>query len=225
MKKFFTFCVILFFAFRINAQVYTFSDTQANMFGSPGDAFNWNLTLSNPGASPITIYLERYQKTSPPYWQQCFCFIQCNPPSLDNLTINLAPGSSTIVSLLFKTDSVNPGMANASIRFYESAFPNNGDTVLVSAVTSVPTGVNVFTSPELFAGYPNPFRDKFTFIPSSGENYSLIITDIKGKIVSEYFNLSDKKYILSLENYPNGLYFIKAVYSSGRSETKKIIKN
>jgi hypothetical protein len=224
MRKIFIILSVLLIPFHGKAQVFTYSASFTNMAGVPGDTFNWNLTLSNPTASSVTVYLDRYQKSSPPYWRQCFCYIQCNPPSLDHLSINLAPGASSIVTLLFKTDSVNPGIATAGLKFYQSGFSNNADTMQVSATTQLATGIFGFGSFNSSVSYPNPVLDNLIFCPSFNESYILTVQNINGKIINYFFGLNDEKYAINFESYSAGQYFLKATYNSGKTETKKIIK-
>lgn len=222
--------IILFFllatTLKSNSQVFTYSANSATMTNVPGGTMNWNVTFSNHSASPISIQFERYQKYNPPYWYSCFCYINCNPPTLDTITINLAASSSSILSVLFKTDSVNPGTATSSIRIYQSGFANSADTVHLNASTAA-AAIHI-NEPKLFnsfSSYPNPLIDEIIISQALNESYSICVMDINGKIIQQVSNLDNKKYSLSLESYPSGTYFIKLVYQSGKTETKKIIKN
>jgi hypothetical protein len=223
MKK--TLLLLLLFVSSVNAQVFTYVADPQHVSGQPGDTFLWNITFSNPSSSSVTVRFDRYQKFNPPYWYSCFCYIQCNPPTLDYMNIDIDPNSSKMMTVLFKTDSVNPGQATASIRFFEIGFASNADTVHLTATTNLmSTGLNTNSLANTLS-YPNPTKDNFTFISSESASYELMLSDINGKIVYQQKDINDKKHILKLDDKPQGQYFLKAIYSSGRTETKKIIKN
>lgn len=221
--------IFLFFFicfFKSNSQVFTYSGGMTSMADVPGGTMLWNVTFHNPSSSPINIQFERYQKYNPPYWFSCFCYIQCNPPTLDTITISIQPFSNTMLTVLFKTDSVNPGTATSSIRIYESGFANNADTVHLNATTaSIATGITETKLSTTTVSFPNPVHDFITFCPSLNEAYSLSILDISGKIITEILALNDRKYLLNMQNYSPGEYFGKIKYTSGKTETIKIIKN
>ena len=223
MKKFVP-LFLLFLSFGLKGQVYTYSMNQTSMNGQPGDGFYWNITFSNPSSSSITVGFDRYLKNNPPYWYSCFCYIQCNPPSLDYVDIELAPNSSSLLAVFFKTDSVNPGQASASIRFYELGFASDADTVHLLATTMGPVSIKSIANEGLHS-FPNPTGGEFTFIALEGLPYELMITDVVGKIIYHRKGITDKSHTIQLGDQPKGEYFLKVVYSSGKTENKKILKN
>jgi hypothetical protein len=207
----------------LKGQVFTYHASSTLMMGTPGDVFYCNITFSNPSSTSVTVIFDRYQKNNPPYWYSCFCFVQCNPPSLDYLQFDLAANSSSVLGVMFKTDSINPGTATASIRIYEAGFAANADTIYLNAST-VATGLTNRSSMNSAVVFPNPAQNEFTFVPSSNTSYRLILSDQNGNILIDQKN-SEKKQTLNLEQLPKGNYFLRTIYDSGKLETKKIIKN
>ena len=208
------------------SQVYTYTATATHTNDVPGGTMYYHISFYNPSTSSITIQFNRYTKYNPPYWYSCFCFIQCNPPSLDYVTIDVPPMSwGPTMSVLFKTDSVNPGQATASIKINQVGFAANADTIHLTATTSLMSTNIKANSFSNSLSFPNPANSEFTFIASENTSYQLIVSDINGKIIFQQKDILDNKYKLQLEDKPQGEYFLKAIYSSGKTETKKIIKN
>lgn len=220
------FLVLLASAINLNAQVFTYTASSTNMIGPPGSTFYYHISFYNPTASFITVQFDRYTKFNPPYWYSCFCFIQCNPPSLDYVDIEIPPFSwGPQMSILFKTDSVNPGQATASIRFNQAGFQNNADTVHLTATTQIATGLMKYDQGIESRTFPNPTSDRTTIIRSVKEPYSFILLDRNGKQIRSETFVDVEKYELMLQSFPQGEYFLVIQYSSGKTESKKIIKN
>ena len=209
----------------VKSQVFTYTASPTNTTDVPGSSLYFHIGFYNPTSSSITIQFNRYTKYNPPFWYSCFCFIQCNPPALDYVNIDVPPFSwGPQMSILFKNDSINPGQATASIKFNQVGFANNADTLHLTATTILATGLKTNSNANLFS-FPNPTKGEFTFITSESSVYQLLVTDISGKIIYQQKDITDKKHIIQLEDEPQGEYFLKAIYSTGKIETKKIIKN
>lgn len=217
--------LFLVVAVKTYAQVYTYTSSSTYTSDVPGGTMYYHIGFYNPTSSSITIQFDRYTKYNPPYWYSCYCFIQCNPPSMDYVEIEVPPFSwGSQMSVLFKTDSVNPGQATASIKINQIGFASNADTIHLTASTLMSTGIKANTiSNDL--SFPNPTHGEFTFAATENSIYQLIVTDISGKMIYQQKDISEKKYKIQLENEPQGEYFLKAIYNSGKIETKKIIKN
>src|SRR5687768_6211185 len=122
--KKYIFAFLLPISLGLQAQTFTYktkdfrNGNEAPMQGNPGDLFMSTITFSNPGASTIYIFIDRYQKSVPPYWALCYCYIQCHSPTDDTVTVEVQPFSTTDISLQFKTDSVNPGICTAYFKMH-----------------------------------------------------------------------------------------------------------
>jgi photosystem II stability/assembly factor-like uncharacterized protein len=77
-----------------------------------------------------------------------------------------------------------------------------------------------------FRIYPNPTTGSFTLeLPETGisDNVSAFICDIRGNKVLGISLSGMRKQVISLENQPKGMYFIR-LFSNEKSETAKILK-
>ena len=128
------------------------------------------------------------------------------------------------MTVLFKTDSVNPGQATASIRFNQAGFQNNADTVHLTATTSLPTGIDTPKNEELLIIYPNPTQGELFFTPMLNNPYSLTIIGSNGSVIMQIPEASIEGRVVNFENYPSGEYFLRLDYESGSTEVKKIVK-
>lgn len=72
-----------------------------------------------------------------------------------------------------------------------------------------------------FSVEPNPASDLLT-IKGSQSLRSIVITDVSGKTVLIQY-CSSKSQLLHTENFSDGIYFVKVVYNSGLSFSKKIV--
>jgi hypothetical protein len=74
--------------------------------------------------------------------------------------------------------------------------------------------------------YPNPTTGSFTLEFTDHnllDNLSAFICDIRGKKILDINLNGQRKQVLSLENQPKGMYFIR-LFSNEKSETAKILK-
>jgi hypothetical protein len=71
--------------------------------------------------------------------------------------------------------------------------------------------------------YPNPFTDQIS-ITGLKSTASVIITDISGRRVREYFNVANNQSINGLENLKSGVYFLKLTDGTNHLTTKLVKK-
>ena len=194
------------------------------MKGVPGDLFTAIVTFSNSSASTINVFIDRYKNNIPAYWGVCYCYIQCHSRSQDTLTIEIQPHSTTIVALLFKTDSVNPGIAYDSFKIYQIGFQSNSQNLDLTASTMNDVGIlETKNSVSQLKMFPNPSSNEFTI--SIGEKISGIkMYDATGQLKLENRNISGNECKLEISSYPPGSYFIE-VYSEKNKYVKNFIKN
>ena len=231
MKSVLLLFVVSFFTLSSQAQSYSISKIETNvngnkgaMKGVPGDLFTALLTFSNSSASTINVFIDRYKNNIPAYWGVCYCYIQCHDRSQDTLTIEIQPNSTTIVSLLFKTDSVNPGVAYDSFKIHQIGFQSNPQNLDLTASTMSEVGIrenkNMISTLQLF---PNPSSNEVT-ISVDEEIRSLKVYDVLGQLKSEIKNVNSADYKLAISNYPQGSYFVE-VHSEKNKYIKNFIKN
>lgn len=150
--------------FTIHAQNYSYIITDykngnpSAMVGVPGDQFESKVTFSNTSSAQIYLHVERTQKSIPPYWSLCYHYIQPKNPSQDTITLKLLPFSSAVLSLKFKTDSVNPGVGNASFKMYQIGYKDDAETFNLTASTIKPSNVEIRTEAAFgeIQVFPNP---------------------------------------------------------------------
>jgi hypothetical protein len=85
----------------------------------------------------------------------------------------------------------------------------------------ITAGVDAEESEASFSVYPNPTNGILMFQQAVTNKQEVFVYDAYGKLILQQTVIG--KAILNLEGYPKGMYLIKSVSSSGRSETKKII--
>ena len=71
--------------------------------------------------------------------------------------------------------------------------------------------------------YPNPFSDQLTIIVPMNDNYTVMLMDITGKIVSQETFMQTNTLNLPLENVANGQYILK-VNGTHFTATEKVVK-
>jgi hypothetical protein len=71
--------------------------------------------------------------------------------------------------------------------------------------------------------YPNPFSDRIT-ISGIKTNARVVISDVAGRIVNEYVNVSNNQVINGLDNLKSGVYFLEIIEGKNRFTTKLMKK-
>jgi hypothetical protein len=206
------FALLILLATFASGQTFTYTvSTMVNgeagpMNGVPGDLFNGNVTFSNPGASDMQVVMNRFKNDHPPYWAICYCYIQCHNPKDDSIMIDLPPFSSTLVTLQFKTDSVNPGIAYNSFYLYQPGFESQVQELHMTASTM---GNDAGTADEkqgrLFL-FPNPALTELHFSSSPNEYYQ--INDAIGNVVLTGYSTGNGKTNADVSELAPGLYFL-----------------
>jgi len=122
MKPFFTTLIFLFLFTSVSAQDLIYSKSEFDKTGDPLTMVNPDVSFLNIGSDTIEIRVIRSFKNLPPNWTSCFCFTECNPPSVDTLQFFMAPLDKFIIGVGFNTDSI-PG-----IGFIKATFEQIGGT-------------------------------------------------------------------------------------------------
>lgn len=228
--RFIIFCLI-FCSFWVSAQNYSILkvSTKVNMTpgamnGVPGDFFAATITFSNSSSSPIFLVVDRYKNDIPPYWAVCYCYIQCHSPRKDSIMVEIQPLSSTDITLQFKTDSVNPGIAREGFNIYQVGFESNVQDLQMTASTLIDVGVIENQSNQLISINPNPSADVIN-IDLPFENVLVIkVQNISGSIMEAYTMVNSGNFSLNILNYTKGIYFIQ-VETKKNTYVKRFIKN
>jgi hypothetical protein len=219
-------------AFTMSSQTYSYYITDykngvpSTMLGVPGDQFKSTITFTNPGSGPINLHIKRTQKTIPSYWSLWYHFTQSCSPSQDTITVKVPPFSSSLLTLHFKTDSVTPGVANASFKMYQLGYEDDAETFNLSASTNLAAQVGIRT--EVLSSdiriFPNP-ANHILNITSTEQNITSIA--IYNALGVEKFK-SDRvtqKHAVNISEYPAGVYFVKVADGNTTHLHKIIIKN
>ncbi len=224
MRLFLLFLVI---SLGLNAQSYSYkvvsfaNGNPGPMKGVPSDLFMSTITFSNSSSSPIQVFVDRFQKNIPPYWAVCYCYIQCHSPADDTVTVNILPFSTTDVTLQFKTDSVNPGIALADFRMYQKGIPANTQTISMMATTMTDVGLREFTTAANVDIFPNPATSKVT-VESTSEIKSVKVFALTGQLKLQE-QVGGNVIILDTDLLQPGIYFIEVTEKNSVS-THKFIK-
>ncbi|MCC5922912.1 MAG: T9SS type A sorting domain-containing protein, partial [Crocinitomicaceae bacterium] len=118
--------------------------------------------------------------------------------------------------------------AKAIIQFRNEEQPYfNGEEAYFPKSMTAEEGHDLLTVGEiasLFDVFPNPAQDEVTIrVKDIEQTYSIIITDINGKIMSIHSEITD--FIqLDITQLSNGTYLIHLVDGETRIETKKLVK-
>lgn len=74
------------------------------------------------------------------------------------------------------------------------------------------------------AVYPTPVATNFTIQPSEAGVKSITITDVQGKLfICNYKELANS-IVVDSEQLSSGVYFVRLIYTSGKAEQTKIVK-
>lgn len=200
---------------RVNAQNYTLNPYNLNVTGTPGDFLLSGLTVSNPNAVDITIFINRIERTLPNGWTSCLCFPICLAPWIDTLSWTIPANSSVDISPNFQT-TPNPGFGTVRLEIANLTSGSSEDTITFTGNT-LSSGID-----EIEAGlllYPNPVSEQL-FLEIPGEKpYRVIIFDLSGKQV--YLSEGNIKTI-SFRNILNGNYLMQ-LFFEGSIISRKII--
>jgi hypothetical protein len=215
---------LLFWSTLLSGQNYTFkikdlvNGNEGPLKGVPGDLFNCNITFSNSSSSTIYVVMNRYKNQLPSYWALCYCYIQCHSPAEDSILVEIQAHSTTMVSLQFKTDSVNPGVANASFHLYQTGFESNVQNLDKTASTINDVGIGRTALNHQLSLYPNPATDHVQLkLPETISEIE--VRDIQGKSIMVEGEYDGTMFKMNTVNYVPGLYVIrvctnKAIYNT-----------
>lgn len=150
-------------------------------------------------------------------WKQNVSGIAQLPMLFTNDIANGFPASYDIVDL---TDITNTDIAMGNGKVAVCWEDDNSGTVKIRIGTFSPstTGISETILKNSFTVYPNPFSSKVTLQTDNIiYNATITVNNINGQVVKEIRNFSGQTVVLSRDNLPNGLYFVRV------TEENKII--
>jgi hypothetical protein len=190
--------------------------------GDPGTSVTPDVSFLNSDSDTIEVLVVRFYKNLPANWTSCFCFLSCHPPTEDTLHFFVAPSEKIIIGVGFNTDTI-PGTGYVKITV-EQIGGTQKDTLSFSGST-LQAGMSSYTKSETFKLYPNPVSDKLIINSEATEINTIKCFDMNGKLLKTFPVVKAKKHELSLGDLPCGEYLLQLSDPSGKTETKKIIKN
>jgi hypothetical protein len=210
-------------SYQIGKIVTSRNGQQSEMAGVPGDLFAATITLSNTTSGTAHVFFDRYQKSIPPYWALCYCYFQCHSPADDTVTVVIEPYGTSTITLQFKTDSVNPGIATAGFRLKEVGTPAKADTIALTASTKAHIDVSLSEpdAPLRRLLFPNPASDRLKISVKEPGDVFIITTD--GRIISQTSIAEPNPYI-DLRTLQSGYYLVR-FNGKSRSYTGAFIKD
>lgn len=224
--------ILILLSFAAKSQSYSITKVykvvngnQGDLQGVPGDLFAATLTFSNSSNSKISIFIDRYQKSLPSYWYSCFCYLSCNSPSRDTISIDVDPMSTRDITVQFKTDSVNPGLATSTFKIYQYGFQSNAQILHLDASTmpSSTVGIKELKENTFISIYPNPSSSHLNIKTQNGSISSIKIFNMLGNLNCEFSEKNDSRFILNIEDYPAGIYFLE-IQTKNETYAKKFLK-
>ena len=147
--------------------------------------------------------------------------------SKDSLRITWAIFSGTKIVYVSSIYKITKGKGNYTFNLEVycegkslGSFLKAAEDVYIDAEAILGTVTNMETSMSV---YPNPFNDQLTIIVPMNDNYTVMLMDITGKIVSQETFMQTNTLNLPLENVANGQYILK-VNGTHFTATEKVVK-
>lgn len=225
MREIYTFLLGVIITCNGLAQNYSLNPTGLNAQGNPGDFLLSTLIVNNTSGNNITMHVKRIVKNLPPNWTSCFCFPVCVAPFIDTLTFNIPPYSMDSIKPNYHTDPSTLGIGYVTIILYQVDYPNNIDTVVFSGSTMSSSGISTNSFASNFTSFPNPFSNTLTLLNNNSESYSASVYNSTGEVVYRKENVSSTTEPVNLEFLPDGIYFIKLEFTSGKIISNRVIKS
>jgi hypothetical protein len=194
------------------AQTFSFSPDQT--IESTNDVNDWlsdYIYIHNTSGSSLNLSFQTISNTMDPNgWNVllctsngCYSYI----PSGGSLGM-VANGDSAHLNLHCGFVGI-PGTGVVKVRVYETGNPSNSDTITFLYHAVVGAGIRDNTN-DIFLSqnFPNPFTTSTTIkFRLDEQNGKLVITDIQGKKISEYYLNNNSGEIILTEKLKPGVYF------------------
>ena len=106
---------------------------------------------------------------------------------------------------------------------------SGNDTTLTTWIFSTcdasTVGIDELGKGPEFSVYPNPFENSTTieFAEVVNENYTVVVSDVTGKVVKEITNLRENRVVIHRENMETGIYLLQVSNANGARTVKKLV--
>ncbi|MDD4395754.1 MAG: C25 family cysteine peptidase, partial [Bacteroidales bacterium] len=125
---------------------------------------------------------------------------------------------NTTSSTNYTDTQVSP---NTQYCYAVSAVCSNGESGLSNSTCSMLTGISQYNSDNTLKIYPNPVNEKLII---EGKNISKIaVYSTIGTLVYQT-DVKDNKIVLNVNNWSNGIYFLKVTNKNGEVIVRKVMK-
>ena len=198
-------------------------DASSVGYGAPGDIIDIFGKLINTSNDGVQVKINRMINNLPSSsWESSMCITVCLPSSLDTVSVIVAAGDTANFSMHFFTDPsmLSADTARAKIRFHNMNGSQQNIDQWFRGVTYETTSSENVIENNNFLLYPNPTTELiFLEYDKQIDPISIEIYDVSGKLIK-----TTNSAIISLKDFPNGLYIIKL---SSRNFIKqvRVIKN
>ncbi len=195
--------------------------TDSIVYDTPGAFMSIHGTIYNLSSTDsVSLSMEKQFIDIPVTWETAICTDICYPSTINSAIISLAPADSQEFVFYFYTDLVADS-GYAKILYTNLNVPSN--TVLHSYHGVTQTSAGILDMKALaFSVFPNPAYD-IIHLKKNGslERTPYVISDELGRVILSG-KLSDNQSAISIEQLPQGFYFLN--FGNARGSSVKIIK-
>ncbi len=220
----------LFFLGSITAYSQTFIAVPGDSVEGTYNVTDWAsdyIYLENNSGSPLTMSFQTITNTmTPAGWDVVFCTSNgCYPyvPSSGSMG-TVASGDSAYLHVQCGFVGI-AGTHEIRVRVFETGNPANSDTItfLYHAISTIGVEEHSSANDALSQNFPNPFSSATTIVYNlSRPGGKMIVTDISGKVISEY-HLNSASGELTVGNLMPGIYFYAVYFNDGLISRRKMI--
>lgn len=221
MKRILFFVAILFIAQFSIAQNYTIPQGDTiTAVAVDGEYGAWDFEMVNNTNDSMYLAWNVVYNDFPAGWDYSWCdFNQCYFGTNSGTMATIYGPQNGFLKL-----NLNPiGGGHGTVRayVYETAYPNNGDTV-TWIIDAWPASVNELNNEVAINAYPNPATSVLNFNNSTSTALEVSVVDCLGKVVKQMI-VQPGLTTLNVASLEEGLYFVTYSNSKGIRESKRVI--
>lgn len=182
--------------------------------------------MINQTGGSLTLEWQVLNNTLPAAWDVLLCdYTACyfSVPSGGTMT---PISGSTEGFLRFTINAMGvTGTGNVTFLVYDANNPSDADTATFNLTADDLTGISNLSSIDVIQTFPNPVTDgSVTVQNTSAEAGNLQLIDVSGKMVSTIRVNANATQIMSVVDFPTGIYFIVGHIGSSAIHQKLVIK-